>query len=97
MKGGFTSNPPSHRQPTKETNLAGLDQLQISEDLSQLSDVPAAYRRMSDRRRLGIKNEAQGYGMIPLTQGKFAYVNFAERMELKRWIRKIVGSERMNG
>ena len=72
MKGGFTSNPPSHRQPTKETNLAGLDQLQISEDLSQLSGVLAAYRRMSDRRRLGIKDETEGYVLMPLKQGKFA-------------------------
>lgn len=76
---------------------ARWDQLQISEDLSQLSDVLAAYQRMSDRLRLGIKNEAQGYGLMPLTQCEFAYLNFAERMELKRWIQKIVGSERMSG
>jgi hypothetical protein len=30
---------------------------------------------MCDRRRLGIKNEAGGYGLIPLTQGKFAIVD----------------------
>ncbi|MHC4889112.1 MAG: HNH endonuclease, partial [Planctomycetota bacterium] len=46
-----------------------------SEYLSQLSDVLAAFQRMSDRRRLGIKNEAEGYGLIPLTQGKFAIVD----------------------
>jgi hypothetical protein len=30
---------------------------------------------MSDRRRLRIKNEAEGYGLIPLTQGKFVIVD----------------------
>ncbi len=30
---------------------------------------------MSDWLRLGIKNEAEGYGLIPLTQGKFAIVD----------------------
>ena len=46
-----------------------------SEYLSQLSDVLAVFQRMSDRRRLGIKNEAEGYGLIPLTQGKLAIVD----------------------
>lgn len=46
-----------------------------SEYLSGLSDVLAAFQGMSDRRRLGIKNEAEGYGLIPLTQGKFAIVD----------------------
>ena len=40
-----------------------------------LSDVLAAFQGMSDRRRLGINNEAEGYGLIPLTQGKFAIVD----------------------
>ena len=30
---------------------------------------------MSDWRRSGIKNEAEGFGLIPLTQGKFAIVD----------------------
>jgi len=40
-----------------------------------LSDVLAAYQRMSDWLKSGIKNEAEGYGLIPLTQGKFAIVD----------------------
>jgi hypothetical protein len=36
---------------------AGRERVPTSEDLSQLSDVLAAYQGMSDRRRLGIKNE----------------------------------------
>ena len=54
---------------------AGRERVPTSEDLSQLSDVLAAYQGMCDRRRLGIKNEAEGYGLIPLTQGKFAIVD----------------------
>ena len=40
-----------------------------------LSDGLAAYQRMSDWLKSGIKNEAEGYGLIPLTQGKFAIVD----------------------
>jgi len=40
-----------------------------------LSDVLAAFQGMCDRRRLGIKNEAEGYGLIPLTQDKFTIVD----------------------
>jgi len=76
---------------------ARWDQLQISEDLSQLSGVLAVYQGMSDWWRLGIKNEGQGYVLMPLTQVEFACLNFSGRMNLKGCIRKIVGSERMNG
>ncbi|MHC4546374.1 MAG: hypothetical protein ACYSYL_17990 [Planctomycetota bacterium] len=47
--------------------LAGQERVPMSEDLSQLSDVLAAFQGMCERRRLGIKNEAEGYGLIPLT------------------------------
>ncbi len=47
-----------------------------------LSDVLAAFHGMCDRRRLGIKNEAEGYGLIPLTQGKFAIVD-AEDFDIR--------------
>jgi hypothetical protein len=52
-----------------------------------LSDVLAAFQRMSDRRRLGIKNEAEGYGPIPLTQGKFAIVDAEDydRLNQDKW------------
>jgi hypothetical protein len=38
-------------------NPAGRERGPTSEYLSQLSDALAAFQRMSDRRRLGIKNE----------------------------------------
>jgi hypothetical protein len=63
-KAGFSSKIP-----------AGPDRVPMSEYLSQLSDVLFAFQGMCDRRRLGIKNEAEGYGLIPLTQGKFAIVD----------------------
>lgn len=59
---------------TLET-AAWRERVPTSENLSQLSGVLAVFQRMSDRRRLGIKNEAEGYGLIPLTQGKFAIVD----------------------
>lgn len=66
-KAGFTLKSP-----------AGRELVPTSEDLSRLSDVLAVFQRMSDRRRLGIKNDAEGYGLIPLTQGEFACLNFTK-------------------
>ncbi len=40
---------------------------------------------MSDRRRLGIRNEAERYGLIPLTQGKFAIVDAEDFDRLNRY------------
>jgi len=42
---------------------------------------------MSDWLRLGIKNEAEGYGLIPLTQGKFAIVDAEDydRLSQYKW------------
>ncbi len=71
----FSSKTPAARHPAKAAELSGRFWLPISEDLSDLSDVLAACQRMSDWLRLGIKNEAEGYGLIPLTQGKFAIVD----------------------
>lgn len=42
---------------------------------SDLSDALAACQKMSDWLRSGIKNEEEGYGLIPLTQGKFTIVD----------------------
>lgn len=58
-------------------NLITVIQHEATKSLTgqALSDVLAASQRMSDRLRLGIKNEGQGYGLIPLTQGKFAIVD----------------------
>ena len=53
----------------------GQEQVPTSEYLSQLSDVLNAYQTISAWRKSGIKNEAEGYGLIPLTQGKFAIVD----------------------
>ncbi|MBA7691068.1 hypothetical protein ES703_99606 [subsurface metagenome] len=54
---------------------------------SDLSDVLNAYQIMSDWLRLGIKNEAEGYGLIPLTQGKFAIVDAEDydRLNQYKW------------
>jgi len=56
-----------------------------------LSDALAAFQRMSDRRRLGIKNEAEGYWLIPLTQGEFVIVyaedyDWLTGADLEQWI-----------
>ena len=40
---------------------------------------------MSDRRKLGIKNEEEGFGLIPLTQGKFAIVDAEDYDRLNRY------------
>jgi hypothetical protein len=81
-KAGFTS-----KTPAKTAELPGRDRGPTSEYLSQLSDALAAFQRMSDRRRLGIKNEAAGYGLIPLTQGKFAIVDAEDfdRLSQYKW------------
>lgn len=73
-KAGFSSNP-----------TASWGGKPTSEYLSQLSDVLAVFQRMSDRRRLGIKNEAEGYGLIPLTQGKFAIVDAEDYDRLNQY------------
>jgi hypothetical protein len=66
-------------------NPAGRERVPTSEDLSKLSDVLAAFQRMSDRRRLGVKNEAEGYGLMPLTQGKFAIVDVEDYDRLNQY------------
>jgi hypothetical protein len=40
---------------------------------------------MSDWRRLGIKNEEEGFGLIPLTQGKFAIVDAEDYDRLSKY------------
>ena len=74
MKAGFTLK-----------TGAGRERVPTSKDLSQLSDVLAVFQRMSDRRRLGINNETEGYGLIPLTQGKFAIVDAEDYDRLNRY------------
>ena len=71
-KAGFTSK---SQAPLEK--LLTIIQCETTKALTgqALSDVLAVFQRMSDRRRLGIKNEAEGYGLIPLTQGKFAIVD----------------------
>jgi len=75
-KAGFISKIPAGREggPT-------------SEYLSQLSDALAAFQSMCDRRRLGIKNEAEGYGLIALTQGRFVIVDAEDfdRLNQYQW------------
>jgi len=84
---GFSSKTPAKRQPGKAAEFPGLDRKPISEYLSELSDVLAAFQRMSDRRKLGIKNEEEGFGLIPLTQGKFAIVDAEDydRLNQDKW------------
>jgi hypothetical protein len=79
---GFTS-----KSPAPLENLLKAIQHETTKALTgqALSDVLAAYQGMSDRRRLGIKNEAEGYGLIPLTQGKFAIVDAEDFDRLKQY------------
>ncbi len=79
--------PMSEYLPVPLENLITAIQRETGRALAgrDLSDVLAAYQGMSDRRRLGIKNEAEGYGLIPLTQGKFAIVDAEDYDRLNQY------------
>jgi len=70
-------------------NLITVIQHEATKSLTgqELSDVLAAFQRLSDRRKLGIKNEEEGFGLITLTQGKFAIVDAEDydRLNQDKW------------
>ncbi|MBA7605706.1 hypothetical protein ES703_12840 [subsurface metagenome] len=87
--------PGLERKPISEYLSAPLEKLltiiqrEATKSLTgqEWSDVLAAFQRMSDRRKLGIKNEEEGFGLIALTQGKFAIVDAEDygRLNQDKW------------
>jgi len=70
-------NPPPIIQRKTSKSLTG----------QALLDALAACQKMSDWLRLGIKNEEEGYGLIPLTQSKFTIVDAEDydRLSQYKW------------